>query len=238
MAALDFLSTENLSRSFGGLQAVRNVDFTLAEGEIRGIIGPNGAGKTTFVSLLSGRIPATSGRVAFCGKDISRLPVYQRVRHGIAYTFQITSIFSNLTVLENVATAAQNRCGGDGENLRSHAVAALEKVQLEGWANHRACDLAYGHQRLLEVAMGVALNPKLIIFDEPTQGLSDEEIEHFCQLVTDLNRTMTVLLIEHNMHVVMSLVERITVFDQGSILAEGTPEDIQASAAVQEAYLG
>ena len=236
--SMEFLKTRGLSRSFGGLQAVKNVDFSLHQGEIRAIIGPNGAGKTTFVSLLSGRVPASSGSVYFCGDDISNLSVHQRVRQGIAYTFQITSIFANLSVFENVATAAQNRFGEGSGDVTTYAEEALDKVNLRQMADRRASDLAYGHQRLLEVAMGLALNPRLLIFDEPTQGLSDGEIEEFCQLVRDVNQSTTVLLIEHNMQVVMSLARRITVFDQGQILAEGDPDEIQNDTAVQGAYLG
>ena len=241
MAAVNLLSARKLSKSFGGVRAVREVDFDLRQGEIRAIIGPNGAGKTTFVSLLCGRIPANGGTVEFCGRDITTLPVHQRVRRGIAYTFQITSIFPNLTVFENVAIAAQNRFRGNHEapfNPRHDAGQTLERVGLAGLRDKRAGALAYGHQRLLEAAMGLALNPLLLIFDEPTQGLSDGEIQQFCAVVREAADGATVLLIEHNMSVVMALAHRITVFDRGQVLAQGTPEEIQHNAAVQAAYLG
>ena len=229
MSAL--LETRHLSRSFGGLKAVEDVDFSLAAGEVRAVIGPNGAGKTTFVSLISGRLAPSSGTVVFAGEDVTALPAFRRVQRGIAYTFQITSIYGNLTAEENVALAAHQP--GARAN---HAI--LDRVGLGARAGQRAGTLSYGHQRLLEVAMGLALRPKLLILDEPTQGLSDAEIEGFIALVREVAREATVLLIEHNMPVVMELAHRITVLDRGRILAEGSPAEIRANAAVQSAYLG
>ncbi|MFM8747706.1 MAG: ABC transporter ATP-binding protein [Aestuariivirga sp.] len=229
MSAL--LETRHLSRSFGGLKAVEDVDFGLAAGEVRAVIGPNGAGKTTFVSLISGRLAPSSGTVVFAGEDVTALPAFRRVQRGIAYTFQITSIYGNLTAEENVALAAHQP--GARAN---HAI--LDRVGLGARAGQRAGTLSYGHQRLLEVAMGLALRPKLLILDEPTQGLSDAEIEGFIGLVREVARDATVLLIEHNMPVVMELAHRITVLDRGRILAEGSPAEIRANAAVQSAYLG
>lgn len=225
------LETHDLTRSFGGLKAVSGVDFKISEGEVRAVIGPNGAGKTTFVSLISGRVAPSSGTVLFEGSDITHLPAFRRVRLGIAYTFQITSIYANLTVGENVAIAAGQR-GANG------TLSYLERVGLAGRVSQLAGTLAYGHQRLLEVAMGMALQPRLLILDEPTQGLSDSEITNFIELVRLLSKTATVLLIEHNMPVVMKLADRITVMDRGMILAEGTPHEIRMNAAVQAAYLG
>ena len=232
------LVTRSLSRSFGGLKAVDNVDFTLQPGEIRAIIGGNGAGKTTFVSLVCGRIEPTSGTIIFDGEDITGLPAHKRVRRGIAYTFQITSIFPNLTVYDNIALPAQRMLKQGGGSAHSAVMQALARTGLAGRESALAGTLAYGHQRLLEVAMGLALKPRLLILDEPTQGLSDGEIESFVTLVREIAATATILLIEHNMDVVMQLASRITVMDAGKILAEGTPEEIRASAAVQAAYLG
>lgn len=225
------LETRALSRSFGGLKAVEAVDFSLSRGEVRAVIGPNGAGKTTFVSLISGRIAPSSGSIVFAGEEVTALPAFRRVQRGIAYTFQITSIYANLTAEENVALAAHRPGTHAGRDY-------LARVGLADRAAQRAGTLSYGHQRLLEVAMGLALRPKLLILDEPTQGLSDSEIESFIGLVRDVARDATVLLIEHNMPVVMTLAHRITVLDRGRILAEGRPEDIRASDAVQRAYLG
>ncbi|MCF3642679.1 ABC transporter ATP-binding protein [Rhizobium sp. TRM95111] len=243
MAAVTLLSTEGLSRHFGGLKAVENVDFTLSEGEIRAIIGPNGAGKTTFVSLLSGRIAPSSGSVRFLDRDITKEPAHRRVRAGIAYTFQITSVYARLSAGENVALAAQSALsrGKDHQGkvaIDQAVVRALDKVGLADRADAVAGELSYGHQRLLEVAMGLALEPKLLILDEPTQGLSDSEIDNFCDLVRDIARGATVLLIEHNMPVVMRLADAITVLNAGEVLANGTPEAIRDNPAVQAAYLG
>ena len=225
------LETRGLSRSFGGLKAVDHVDFEVPAGEVRAVIGPNGAGKTTFVSLISGRIAPTAGTVLFEGQDITRLAAHERVRRGIAYTFQVTSIYGNLTVAENVGLAAHQT------GIRA-AGTYLHRVGLADRADQIAGTLAYGHQRLLEVAMGLALHPRLLILDEPTQGLSDAEIANFIDLVRTLSTEATVLLIEHNMAVVMALAHRITVLDRGMILAEGTPDEIRTDARVQAAYLG
>ncbi|MER9232719.1 ABC transporter ATP-binding protein [Mesorhizobium sp. M0622] len=237
---MPLLTTKGLSRSFGGLRAVDGVDFALMPGEVRAVIGPNGAGKSTFVSLVSGRIQPSSGMIVFDGADITNLPAYARVRLGVAYTFQITSVFANLSAYDNVALPVQ-RTLTDGRSkgaVHSGVMAALERTGLADRAQMPAGQLSYGHQRLLEVAMGLALKPRLLILDEPTQGLADSEIDNFIELVREIADSATVLLIEHNMPVVMQLADRITVFNAGRILAEGTPEQIRANAAVQDAYLG
>jgi branched-chain amino acid transport system ATP-binding protein len=236
MAAMTLLSARGLSRSFGGLKAVNNVDFDLVEGEIRALIGPNGAGKTTFVSLLCGRIPASAGRVEFLGQDVTGLPAHKRISAGMSYTFQITSVFANLTLFENVALAVQPRLGN--ADLDQAIDAALTRVGLQERADQIAGDLAYGHQRLLEIAMGLGQEPKLLILDEPTQGLADGEISDFKSLIRKVSAHTTILLIEHNIEVVMALADRITVLNFGEIIAEGTPNEIHANAAVQAAYLG
>lgn len=248
MAAITpLLSTHQVSRRFGGLVAVDRVNFELSPGEIRAIIGPNGAGKTTFVNLICGRMAPSHGTVYFEGEDITSLPAHVRVGKGIAYTFQITSIFGNLSCADNVALAAQRAlASADGRQRRkinravlsSSVTEALASVGLADRARMQAASLSYGHQRLLEVAMGLALRPKLLILDEPTQGLSDGEIENFCNLIQAVVKEATVLLIEHNMQVVMALANRITVLHNGAILAEGTPEQIRDHEAVQNAYLG
>jgi branched-chain amino acid transport system ATP-binding protein len=237
---MPLLTTKNLARNFGGLRAVDGVDFQLMPGEIRAVIGPNGAGKTTFVSLISGRIQPSSGVIVFDGADITSRPAYLRVRQGIAYTFQITSVFANLSAYDNVALPVQ-RTLTDGRSkgaVRTGVMAALERTGLADRAHMPAGQLSYGHQRLLEVAMGLALKPRLLILDEPTQGLADSEIDNFIELVREIAKSATVLLIEHNMPVVMQLADRITVFNAGRILAEGTPEQVRANTQVQEAYLG
>ncbi len=229
------IETRDLTLHFGGLRAVDGVDFTLNAGEIHALIGPNGAGKTTFVSLLSGRRMPQSGTIMLAGEDVTRLPAHARVRKGIAYTFQITSIFPRLTVFDNVALAVQSHGARD---LAPKTHATLARVGLDALARQEAQTLSYGHQRLLELAMGLALNPRVLILDEPTQGLAASEIEGFKTLVRSLAPATTVLLIEHNMDLVMDLATHITVLNFGQILATGTPAQVRANPAVQEAYLG
>jgi len=246
VAAVSFLETKALSRRFGGLTAVDQVDFRLESGEIRAVIGPNGAGKTTMVSMICGRVPPSGGAILFGAEDITRLPPWERVARGIVYTFQITSVFRNLTCFENVALAAQRALTlgkapwhpVDRGALASAVTSALERVELHQRSDTPAATLPYGHQRLLEVAMSLALKPKLLVLDEPTQGLSEAEITNFCKLVREIAADATILLIEHNMDVVMELAQRITVMNNGTILAEGTPAEITANPAVQQAYLG
>ena len=229
------LYTENLTKNFQGIKAVNDINFKINHNEIRALIGPNGAGKTTFVSLLCGRIKASKGKVFFNGVNISHLPVYTRISMGIGYTFQITSIFFNLTVSENVALALKKKRQEEKKSIVSEV---LNKVGLIDRINQRSGDLSYGHQRLLELAMGIAQRPKLLILDEPTQGLSDLEIENFKKLIKKISATVTVLLIEHNMDVVMSIADKITVLHFGEIIAEGDKKSIQRNPVVQKAYLG
>jgi branched-chain amino acid transport system ATP-binding protein len=231
------LSTRGLSKRFDGLQAVTGVDFDLAQGEVRALIGPNGAGKTTLVGMICGRIAPSEGRVLFDGDDITALPAHRRIRRGMAYTFQITSVFAGLSVQENVALAARRRLGG-GARMERAVSEALERVGLGERSAEEAGNLSYGHQRLLEIAMGLVQAPRLLILDEPTQGLSDGEVEGFKALIRDVSRQAAILLIEHNMHVVMELAHRVTVLNFGTILAEGTPAQIHENRAVQAAYLG
>jgi len=240
------LEARGISKRFGGLEAVRGVDFHLDRGEIRALIGPNGAGKTTLVGLISGRLRPTAGEVRFAGRDITRLRDWERAVLGIVYTFQVTSIYRNLSVYDNVALAAQRRrlrasrdwVALDRGALAADAEAALTRVGLTDRSRQRAGTLAYGHQRVLEVAMALALTPELLILDEPTQGLAGDEIEALCRLVRGIAGTTTVLLIEHNMTVVLELAGRVTVMDRGRIIAEGTPREIEAHPEVQRAYLG
>lgn len=238
MAAMNFLATRKLCKNYGGLAAVRDVDFELAEGEVHALIGPNGAGKTTLVGMLCGRIPSTSGRIFFLGREVTRIPAHRRIALGMAYTFQITSIFSRLSLYENVALAARRKLHADRKAIDAEVGRALEMVGLSGKAMQTAGDLSYGHQRLLEIAMGIGQRPKLLILDEPTQGLSEGEIDNFMALVRDLSGETTILLIEHNMDVVMGAADRITVMNFGAILADGTPAEVRDNIAVQAAYLG
>ena len=245
-AVAPLLATQALSKHFGGLAAVREVSLEIQPGEIRAIIGPNGAGKTTLVGMICGRHVPSSGRILYRGSDITALRPWQRLRLGIAYTFQVTSIYRGLTCYENVALPAQRALMRGfvsrlvpGETAVAQRVrAALDAVGLADLAGQRADELAYGHQRLLELAMALATGPQLLILDEPTQGLAEGEIAALCALVRRVAEQATVLLIEHNMQVVLALARRVTVMDAGEILAEGTPAQIERDPAVQKAYLG
>ena len=232
------ISADGISRHFGGLIAVDQVDFAVPRGEIRAIIGPNGAGKSTFVGMLCGRIPVSAGRIMFDGKDVTALPAHKRIRQGIAYTFQITSIYGRLSLQDNVRLATSWRWGNDDQAIQNTIEESLEKVGLADRMDQMAGDLSYGHQRLLEIAMGISQHPQLLILDEPTQGLADSEIAGFVKLIRELGGDMTILLIEHNMNVVMDTADQITVLNLGKVLATGKPAYIRANREVQIAYLG
>jgi branched-chain amino acid transport system ATP-binding protein len=236
MVAVDILETRGLTKTYGGMDANRDVDFVLERGKITALIGPNGAGKSTFVGMVSGRIPATSGQVFFEGRDISSLPAHKRIALGIAYTFQITSVFPGLSLHENVALAA--RRASPATEVEAKVSAVLQRVGLADRAEQLAGDLSYGHQRVLEIAMGLAQDPKVFILDEPTQGLAETEVQDFINLMKDLAGETTILLIEHNMSVVMEAADIITVLNFGEVLASGSPEAIRADTHVQAAYLG
>ncbi|MCV6592789.1 MAG: ABC transporter ATP-binding protein [Silicimonas sp.] len=228
---MSLLQTQGLTKTFAGLTAVEDVALRVAPGEVHALIGPNGAGKSTLVGMIAGRIEATRGQVVFDGRDVTALPAHKRIRMGLAYTFQITAIYARLSLADNIALAL-------GSPDRGAARAALDRVGLTECEDQLAGDLSYGHQRLLEIAMGVAQSPRLLILDEPTQGLAESEIANFNRLIRELAGDTTILLIEHNMNVVMELAERITVLDMGRVLATGLPAEIQSDARVQAAYLG
>ena len=235
---MSLLSTSNLSKDFGGLQALKNVNFSLEHGKIHALIGPNGAGKSTFVGVVCGKLNASNGHVYFNGTDISALPAHRRIALGIAYSFQITSVFNRLTVHENVALGVRRALGKRIHETESRVSYALNKVGLFDRSEQLAGDLSYGHQRLLEIAMGLGQNPKLFIMDEPTQGLAESEVSEFQELLNDLSGETTILLIEHNMKVVMQCADYITVLHFGEVLAEGSPDEIKSNKDVQQAYFG
>lgn len=238
MAAVSILQTKGLTKIYGGLTATTDVDFTLARGKVTALIGPNGAGKSTFVGMVSGRTEATRGQVFFESRDISKLPAHKRIQLGLAYTFQITSIFRGLSVYENVALAAGRTLADRPRILDEKVRSVLERVNIADRSDQIAGDLSYGHQRILEIAMGLAQDPKVFILDEPTQGLAETEVNDFITLIRSLVGETTILLIEHNMKVVQGTADFITVLDQGMVLAEGTPAEIHENPAVQAAYLG
>jgi branched-chain amino acid transport system ATP-binding protein len=238
-----------VTKNFGRLAAVREVSLAVAPGELRAVIGPNGAGKTTFFNLISGLFPPTGGRVVFDGRDVTGLPAYTRVRLGMARTFQITEIFPELSVLENVRIGAEVAAGfrlrpwisrAEAAELQRRIEETLSLAGLSGKADRLVGELAHGDQRAAEIAMALALRPRLLLLDEPTAGMGDQETYEITQLVRRLHRDgkLTIVLIEHDMRVVFHLADRITVLDQGKLLAEGTPQEIAINEAVQAAYLG
>jgi len=243
------LETRGLGRAFGALQAVAGVSLAVEPGEVRAVIGPNGAGKTTLFHLISGLLAPTSGRVLFRGDDVTALPAPARCRRGISRTFQITSIFPELSVLENVRIAVQLRSGGNFrlvggratlEASEQQARASLGSLGLLGRAEEAASTLPHGDQRLLEIAMAVAQEPELLLLDEPTQGLSPEDTVATVAVIRQVAREqkLTIILVEHDMDVVFDLADRISVLHFGQLIAEGTPDQIRANADVQRAYLG
>jgi branched-chain amino acid transport system ATP-binding protein len=244
-ASAPILKTELLSVRFGGLAALSDVNFEVARDEIRAVIGPNGAGKSTFFNCLTGVLRPTSGRIIFDGDEISGLPSNAISRKGIARSYQITNILPNATVLENVRIAAQSR--RHGWNMYAHhsalsdinekAEAALDAVGLLAKAEELAANLSHGEQRNLEIGIALATEPKLLCLDEPTAGMSQGETDETKELVRRIAKNLTILIVEHDMQVVMELCDRITVLNYGSILAEGTPAEIQENPRVLEVYL-
>jgi branched-chain amino acid transport system ATP-binding protein len=246
---MKLLSVDNVSRHFGSLVAVDSVSMSVEAGELRAIIGPNGAGKTTFFNLISGMLPPTSGRIVFDDADITNLSARQRVVLGMARTFQITEIFPELTVRENVRTPVEIAAGlrllpfmprGVEAQVRDRTDALLAMGGLTKIADRLVGELSHGDQRSTEIMMALALKPRLLLLDEPTAGMGEEETFAITQLIRRLHKdeSITIVLIEHDMRVVFRLADRITVLDQGRPLAEGTPAEIAANAAVQAAYLG
>jgi branched-chain amino acid transport system ATP-binding protein len=246
---MTMLEVRNATKRFGNLVAVRNVSMTVQRGELRAIIGPNGAGKTTFFNMISGYFPPTSGSIWLEGQDVTQVPAHLRVGMGMGRTFQITEIFPELTVHENVLTAAEVAAGqtlhifpNRADAARANEVAAkmLALVGLTTKADRLVGELSHGDQRTAEIAMALAQNPRLLLLDEPTAGMGDQETYEITTLIRRLHREQdyTIILIEHDMRVVFHLADRICVLDQGRLLAEGTPKEIAANEAVQAAYLG
>ncbi|WP_296583623.1 ABC transporter ATP-binding protein [Xanthobacter sp.] len=241
------LQTTGVTRGFGGLNAVDVVDFELAAGELVAVIGPNGAGKTTFVNLLSGALRPDAGSVMFEGRDISRLPMDARARLGIARSFQIASIFPELSVIENVALAAQAHAGHSfhfwrevaGEApLRRKAQAQLAGLGLSECADRPASQLSHGEKRLLEIAMALVVEPRVLLLDEPMAGLGIAEARRMIDFIAGLKGRFSILLVEHDMEAVFSLADRVFVLASGARVADGPPEVVRADPRVQLAYLG
>jgi branched-chain amino acid transport system ATP-binding protein len=246
---MTLLRVEAVSKHFGSLVAVDDVSMTVEPGELRAVIGPNGAGKTSFFNLISGFYQPTSGRIEFAGEDVTALLPARRVWRGMARTFQITEVFPELSVRENlripVEVAAGHRLrlwlsrAADGE-IRARVTHLMEMGDLVSKADRLVGELSHGDQRAIEIMMALALKPRLLLLDEPTAGMGDQETYDITQLIRRLHhdQQMTIVLIEHDMRVVFHLADRIMVLAEGKMLAEGTPQDIAANEAVQAAYLG
>lgn len=246
---MSLLRVENVSKHFGSLIAVNGVSMIVEPGELRAVIGPNGAGKTTFFNLISGFLTPSSGRIVFDGDDITGLLPARRVWRGIARTFQITEVFPELSVRENLRIAVEVAAGyrlktwlsssADGE-VRARLVDLLEMGGLTEKADRLVGEMAHGDQRATEIMMALALKPRLLLLDEPTAGMGDQETHDITRLIRKLHQSqkLTIVLIEHDMRVVFHLADRIMVLAEGALLAEGTPKEIAANEAVQAAYLG
>lgn len=243
------LETINIRKQFGALVAVDNVSLKVRKNALHAIIGPNGAGKTTLFNLLSGNLEPTSGQVIFKGRDITHQPVHQTIHFGIGRSFQITNIFPNLTVFENIRLASQ-ALGRDNfkfwqsastfSQYEERTWSVVEKVGLRDRAQSLARSLPHGDQRKLELGMILAPDPEVLLLDEPTAGMAAEQVPDLIGLIQEIQRAgnKTVMLVEHNMNVVMSVSDTITVMHLGKVLAEGTPAEIAANEEVQTAYLG
>jgi branched-chain amino acid transport system ATP-binding protein len=243
---LSLLETRGVTKDFGGLTAVNHVNFQVEQGELRAVIGPNGAGKTTFFNLISGKLPPTHGEIWFKGENITDLPPYEITRKGICRSFQINNLFPKLTVLENIRIAVQRREVTynfwtdvgllDGVNQKTLEI--LETLKLTDQKGTQTANLPHGLQRHLEIGIALAGEPDLLLLDEPTAGMTQEETLRMMELIREISKHLTIVLVEHDMRVVMAVSDRITVLHDGTVLAEGTPEEVRNNQEVQRVYLG
>ena len=247
MSQAEALALSGLTKAFGGLEAVGGVDLSVRPGERRAIIGPNGAGKTTLFNLISGDLAPSGGRIALFGQDVTRLPAFRRAALGLARTFQITTLFPSLSVLENMLLAVQaleptklvfHRPLGSYGHLHARARAVLDSVGLAGREGETVKQLSHGEQRQLEVALALAGRPRLLLLDEPTAGLSPAESQMMSALLRGLDPAMTILIIEHDMDVAFGLAERVMVLHNGRVVADGSREAVKADPLVAQIYLG
>ena len=241
------LRIENLAKNFGGLRVTDDVTLDVRPGELHAVIGPNGAGKTTLINQISGLLAPDAGRIAFAGEDITALPVHARAARGLARSFQITSILPRFSVLANVALAVQARHGSsfrffgsaaDETELNSSALVALAQVGLAERADAAAADLSHGEKRALELAIALAMEPKLLLLDEPMAGTGRDETDRLVTVLRSLKGRFPMVLVEHDMTAVFALADRISVLIYGRILASGTPAQVRADPQVITAYLG
>jgi branched-chain amino acid transport system ATP-binding protein len=246
---MTLLRLADVSRQFGRLKALDNVSFEMPKGQLRAAIGPNGAGKTTFFNLVTGFFPANAGSIWFDGNDITNLSERDRVQLGIVRTFQITEVFPDLSVFENLRMGVESAEGVNGRPWISRSLRAaldrrvdelIEITQLTDKVNRVVGELAHGFQRVVEVAIALSMRPSLLMLDEPTAGMAEEETEHMVDLIRRLHadQGLSILFIEHDMDLVFGIAQQITVLDQGRIIADGTPDEISRDEAVQAAYLG
>jgi len=241
------LETRQLSKAFGALEVARAIDFKLVPGARHALIGPNGAGKTTLVNLISGKLRPTAGQVLLEGQDITRMSEARRVKHGIARTFQINTLFAGLTVLDNVAMAVSERYGaawslikplGLRRDIVEEAMRLISTLRLDDDAGRLVRELPYGRQRLVEIAIALALDPKVLLLDEPAAGVPSAESHIILDTIDHLPGDIAVLIIEHDMDVVFRFAKEITVLAQGAVLAEGSPEVVGNDPEVRSVYLG
>ncbi|PWC33505.1 ABC transporter ATP-binding protein [Azospirillum sp. TSO35-2] len=241
------LQTRNLAKNFGGFTATNNVSLNIEAGARHALIGPNGAGKTTLINLLTGFLEPTAGRVILQGEDVTRLGQHQRVKRGLARTFQINRLFADLTVLESVTMAVNERLGvgarfwkpvGAHHQAVDEAVALLDSLRLLDVAHATTRSLAYGKQRLIEIALALAMKPRVLLLDEPAAGVPTTESRELFESIAALPRDVTILLIEHDMDLVFRFADRISVLVGGALLTHGTPEVIASDPKVREVYLG
>jgi branched-chain amino acid transport system ATP-binding protein len=242
----EILKTVNLTKNFGGLAAVSGVNFSIQEGDLQSIIGPNGAGKSTFFKLIIGEIPPSNGQIIFMNQDITALPQPAISHRGIAVAYQITNIFPLLSVFENVRVAAQSRKttfnlwskAYSHKELREESRAILELIGLQDFQGETAANLSHGDRKRLEIGVALATKPKLLLLDEPTAGLSPPETRQTIDLIKKIAQGLTIILVEHKMKVVMEVSSKITVLYYGSLLVQGTPDDIRQNEEVRRVYLG
>ena len=241
------LQVAELTKHFGGILAVDKVDLAVAPGERHAIIGPNGAGKSTLFNLIAGELPPTSGTVYLDGREVTGLPVYERANLGLGRTYQRNNLFMGLTVFENVRLVVQHqqrvnahwfKAITDFAGVREKSDVILGRVGLLPQQHNLASELAYGQQRALEIALALAAEPTVLLLDEPTAGMSPAETADMVRLIDSLPRTLTMLIVEHDMDVIFSLADRITVLHYGQIISSGAPDEVRRDARVQEIYLG